>query len=175
MRISKLLLLLFLSVTHLLSMSCKNSSSTKAATDTNQNLAVPPQYSDQNTAEADDQTEPSQNSGKKKSRKSKGYRQRDEQGQPNNSSAIPKKVYTVLEYIRAHNDAPGGYVGGRNFQNREGHLDKRDASGKKIVYQEWDVNPKKNGVNRGTERLITGSDNKAWYTNDHYKTFQEVK
>ena len=66
-------------------------------------------------------------------------------------------------------------MGGRVFQNREGILDKRDASGKKIAYQEWDVNPKKNGVNRGTERLITGSDNRAWYTNDHYKSFKEVK
>jgi ribonuclease T1 len=80
-----------------------------------------------------------------------------------------------LKYIREHNDAPDGYVGGRNFQNREGRLDKKDASGKKIAYQEWDVNPKKRGVNRGAERLITGSDNRAWYTSDHYKNFQEVK
>ena len=68
-----------------------------------------------------------------------------------------------------------GYVGGRNFQNRERQLDIKDATGKKIKYQEWDVNPKIQGKNRGTERIITGSDNRAWYTNDHYQSFVEIK
>jgi ribonuclease T1 len=175
MRITKPILILLLFITHLLSMSCSNASKGKAANETVQNNAATPQYSDQNSAQTDDQTEPTQGGGKHKSKKSKGNRQSDNGVQSQTTSKIPQKVYTVLEYIRAHNDAPAGYVGGRNFQNREGRLDKKDASGKKIVYQEWDVNPKTRGVNRGAERLITGSDNRAWYTSDHYKNFQEVK
>jgi ribonuclease T1 len=171
MRITKPILILLLFITHLLSMSCSNGSKGKAANETVQNNAATPQYS----AQTDDQNEPTQGGGKQKSKKSKGNRQSDNSVQSQTTNNIPQKVYTVLEYIRAHNDAPTGYVGGRNFQNREGRLDKKDASGKKIFYQEWDVNPKTRGINRGAERLITGSDNRAWYTNDHYKNFQEVK
>lgn len=68
-----------------------------------------------------------------------------------------------------------GYVGGRRFGNFEGHLPRQDLSGRRIDYQEWDVNPKVQGKNRGTERLVTGSDGRSWYTNDHYNTFIEVK
>jgi ribonuclease T1 len=171
MRITKPILIILLSITHLLSMSCSNGSKGKAANETTQNNEV----STQSSAQTDDQTEPTQGNKKNKSRKGKGTRQSDNGSQSQTSSNIPQKVYTVLQYIREHNDAPDGYVGGRNFQNREGRLDKKDASGKKIAYQEWDVNPKKQGVNRGAERLITGSDKRAWYTSDHYKNFQEVK
>jgi ribonuclease T1 len=92
-----------------------------------------------------------------------------------NDSRIPPKVYKVLAYIVKNNAAPDGYVGGRTFQNRERRLPDRANSGKKIKYQEWDVNPKKQGVNRGAERLVTGSDNRYWYTRDHYDSFIEVK
>lgn len=88
---------------------------------------------------------------------------------------IPQKVYTVLTYVRANNRAMAGYVGGRRFGNFENHLPRSDADGKLIQYQEWDVNPKVQGRNRGTERLVTGSDGRAWFTNDHYNTFVEVK
>ena len=90
------------------------------------------------------------------------------------NTSIPKKVYDVLKYVRANGEAMQGYVGGRTFQNREKRLSITDEKGSKIRYQEWDVNPKENGRNRGTERLIT-SDTKAFYTNDHYKTFQEIE
>jgi ribonuclease T1 len=91
------------------------------------------------------------------------------------NSRIDKKVYDVLKYIKANGRAPEGYVGGRDFQNRERRLPRSDTQGKPIKYQEWDVNPKVRGVNRGAERLVTGSDGKAYYTNDHYRTFQEIK
>jgi ribonuclease T1 len=172
MKLNKLFALILLSTTHLLSMSCNGKAKENTATTTTQSSQAPPQYSGQNGA--DDQTVPSESS-KKKSKKHKGNRQSDNTNPSNSTSTIPAKALKVLQYIRVHHEAPDGYVGGRNFQNREGHLAKKDASGKKISYQEWDVNPKKNGVNRGTERLITGSDNRAWYTNDHYATFQEVK
>ena len=44
-----------------------------------------------------------------------------------------------------------------------------------IAYQEWDVNPKVEGVNRGTERLVTGSDGSAYVTADHYRTFTKIR
>lgn len=106
-----------------------------------------------------------------------GNAQTDDRTPPNASQSdkIPAKVYRVLQYVREHGEAMPNYVGGRNFQNREGRLAKKDKTGKKIQYQEWDVNPKRGGVNRGAERLVTGSDNRAWYTNDHYRNFAEVK
>jgi ribonuclease T1 len=92
-------------------------------------------------------------------------------GQQASNGAVPAKAYDLLKYIKANGSAPNGYVGGRNFMNREKRLIVTDASGQRIKYQEWDVNPKQRGKNRGTERVITGSDNTAYYTNDHYRTF----
>ncbi len=92
-----------------------------------------------------------------------------------NHSEIPQKVYDLLKYIRANNRAMDGYVGGRVFTNREKIVPQFDAGGRPIQYQEWDVNPKVEGQNRGTERILTGSDGRAWYTNDHYQSFKEIK
>jgi ribonuclease T1 len=91
------------------------------------------------------------------------------------NTSIPQKVFEVLKYIKANNRAMDGYVGGREFTNREKVLSQTDAQGNDISYQEWDVNPKVQGQNRGTERICTGSDGRSWYTNDHYRTFTEIK
>jgi ribonuclease T1 len=88
---------------------------------------------------------------------------------------IPQKAINVLAYVRQNGQAQAGYVGGRRFGNFEGHLPRQDIEGRRINYQEWDVNPKKQGRNRGTERLVTSSDGRAWYTNDHYNSFTEIK
>lgn len=88
---------------------------------------------------------------------------------------IPQKALDVLAYVRQTGQAQAGYVGGRRFGNFEGHLPRQDIEGRRINYQEWDVNPKKQGRNRGTERLVTGSDGRAWYTHDHYNSFTEIK
>lgn len=88
---------------------------------------------------------------------------------------IPQKVYVVLQYIRANHHAMEGHVGGRVFTNREKIVPNADTHGAPIHYQEWDVNPKIQGQNRGSERILTGSDGRAWYTNDHYQTFTEIK
>ncbi|GBL35132.1 hypothetical protein EMGBS15_07270 [Filimonas sp.] len=90
-------------------------------------------------------------------------------------SDIPQKVYEVLKYVKQHGEAPRGYVGGREFKNREHQLASRSRSGSMIHYREWDVNPKQEGHNRGRERLVTGDDDRAWYSDDHYTTFREVK
>ena len=102
--------------------------------------------------------------------------QQGQSQQPSVSSlgTIPAKVYDVLNYVRQNRQPKNGYVGGRRFGNFENHLPRQDVSGRRIDYQEWDVNPKQRGINRGTERLITGSDGRAWFTVDHYNTFTEV-
>jgi len=79
---------------------------------------------------------------------------------------IPEKARAVLAEIQKRNgEPPPGYVGGRTFSNRERRLPRGS-------YREYDVNPKKSGRNRGTERIVieqrTG---KAYYTRDHYETF----
>jgi ribonuclease T1 len=79
---------------------------------------------------------------------------------------VPKKAWDVLAEVQRRNgEPPPGYVGGRTFGNREHRLPRGR-------YREYDVNPKKPGKNRGTERIVieerTG---KAYYSRDHYETF----
>jgi dienelactone hydrolase len=88
---------------------------------------------------------------------------------------IPDKVLKVLEHVDRHGDAPDGYEGGRTFGNFERRLPINDEKGRRIRYREWDVNPLRPGVNRGAERLVTGSDGSAYYTADHYATFKKVR
>jgi ribonuclease T1 len=89
--------------------------------------------------------------------------------------AVPEKVLKVLAYFDKNGKAMEGYEGGRNFGNFEKRLPQKDDKGKRIKYQEWDVNPLRPGVNRGPERLITGSDGHAYYTADHYNTFRKIR
>lgn len=92
---------------------------------------------------------------------------------PEKNIDVPDYVYEILIYIRTHNKAPEGYVGGRVFQNRERRLPVTDDAGYRIRYREWDVHRKIRGKNRGSERLIT-SGNSAYYTGDHYRTFIHI-
>jgi ribonuclease T1 len=91
------------------------------------------------------------------------------------SAKIPEKVERVLQHVDEHHEAPAGYEGGREFHNAEGLLPKRDDHGRAITYREWDVNRKVANVNRGPERLVTGSDRSAYYTADHYRTFTKIR
>lgn len=92
---------------------------------------------------------------------------------------VPREAYATLAHIRAHDAAPPGYVGGRRFGNYgrggEQKLPQRDVQGRPINYREWDIHPKVPGRNRGPQRLVTGSDGRAWYTADHYATYTEIK
>jgi dienelactone hydrolase len=88
---------------------------------------------------------------------------------------IPEKVLKTLEYVDKHGEARDGYEGGRTFGNFERRLPVSDDKGRRIKYREWDVNPLRPGVNRGAERLVTGSDGAAYYTDDHYSTFQKIR
>lgn len=79
---------------------------------------------------------------------------------------VPQKAREVLAEIQKRNgEPPPGYVGGRVFGNRERRLPRGD-------YREYDVNPKKPGKSRGTERIvIERRSGKAYYSRDHYETF----
>ena len=95
------------------------------------------------------------------------------------AAVIPLTVLNTLNTIDRTGTAPQGYKGGRQFQNdgRAGGqtLPKTDANGKSITYREWDVNSAQAGASRGTERIVTGSDGSASYTNDHYQTFTRIR
>jgi ribonuclease T1 len=87
----------------------------------------------------------------------------------------PAYALEVLQFIDQYDSAPDGYVGGRNFENREKRLPEKNADGGRIRYREWDVHPKQNGQNRGPERLVTGSDKSAWFTPNHYRSFVKIR
>jgi len=95
--------------------------------------------------------------------------------QPASESGVPTYTLEVLQYIRKNGEAPDGYVGGREFLNREKKLPAKNANSQRIRYSEWDVHPKIQGQNRGAERLVTGSDHSAWYTANHYKSFLKIE
>lgn len=81
-------------------------------------------------------------------------------------SMAPLKAQDLLKRLQERDGAPpSGYIGGREFQNRERRLPRGR-------YREYDVNPKIRGRSRDAERLVieqrTG---KAYYTGDHYRTF----
>ena len=98
---------------------------------------------------------------------------------PISVAGVPAKATTTLAYIDAHHRAPDGFVGGTTYQNdgRGGgqSLPRKDGRAASIAYREWDVNRHEQGVNRGAERLITGSDGSAYYTADHYQTFRRIR
>jgi guanyl-specific ribonuclease Sa len=50
-----------------------------------------------------------------------------------------------------------------------------DSSGNAVKYWEYDVNPFVKGVNRGLQRLVTGSDGSAYYTPDHYYNWVQMR
>jgi RHS repeat-associated protein len=92
---------------------------------------------------------------------------------------VPQRARNTLEHIEKTGEPPPGYQGGRRFLNdgRGGGevLPKTDAAGNRITYKEYDVNPSSQGVNRGAERIVRGSDGSAYYTDTHYKTFTKIQ
>ena len=97
-----------------------------------------------------------------------------EEAKSSNAGRVPDYVWNTLEYVREHNKPPDGFVGGRTFENRERRLPQRTPDGKPVQYREWDVQPKVRGHSRGANRLVTGDDGSAWYTDDHYRTFTRI-
>ncbi|MGR3811129.1 ribonuclease domain-containing protein [Jiulongibacter sp. NS-SX5] len=88
---------------------------------------------------------------------------------------IPQAAFDTWAYVKKHNRAPRGYVGGRRFGNYEKLLPQKTETGKRVYYKEWDIYPKIKGKNRGAERIVTSSTNRGYYTPDHYESFIEMK
>lgn len=92
---------------------------------------------------------------------------------------IPSHAKQIWEYIKNNGTKPPGYKGGKPFLNdgRGGGqvLPRLDSKGSPVSYQEFDVNPFQQGVNRGAERIVKGSDGSAYFTSDHYKTFIKIE
>ena len=89
---------------------------------------------------------------------------------------IPDKAINTAKYAQENGgNAQSGYRGNTPFTNdgRGGGqvLPTQDTSGNPITYTEYDVNPYQQGVNRGLERVVIGSDGSCYYTIDHYHTF----
>lgn len=93
--------------------------------------------------------------------------------------ATAARVDPVVDYVLARGEPPPGHVGGREYRNLglDGGevLPRVDDRGRPIRYREWDVNGRVPGRNRGAERIVTGSDGRAYYSNDHYATFRRVR
>jgi guanyl-specific ribonuclease Sa len=98
---------------------------------------------------------------------------------PPASAPVTTKARYVLAVVDATGRGPAGYVGGRQFMNdqRGGTtaLPHRDAEGRTVSYHEYDVNPRTQGVDRGPQRLVVGSDGSAFVTADHYVTWQRLR
>ncbi len=79
---------------------------------------------------------------------------------------VPGKVYELLAKLRQRGGEPlPGYIGGREFQNRERRLPRGR-------YREYDVNRKVPGRSRDAERIvIEQTTGKAYYSGNHYRTF----
>jgi guanyl-specific ribonuclease Sa len=92
-----------------------------------------------------------------------------------NEGPAPEKVYTVLDRVDSKGSPLAGYKGGREFLNDSNQGASVLPRGNGVTYREWDINPKITGVDRGPERLVTGSDGSAWYTNDHYRSFFRIR
>ncbi|ROZ99362.1 ribonuclease domain-containing protein [Gordonia sp. OPL2] len=95
------------------------------------------------------------------------------------TTAVPAHVLATLTLIDSGDwpeaaNAPGTR-GGTVFRNNERNLPVTGTDGRRITYREWDVNAKEPGRSRDAERIVTGSDGTAWYTDDHYRTFVRIR
>ncbi|HWB93454.1 MAG TPA: ribonuclease domain-containing protein, partial [Puia sp.] len=93
---------------------------------------------------------------------------------------IPETAGNVADNALNKNGATlRGWKGGSLYANdgRSGGeiLPEEDADGNPITYKEYDVWPKVPGQNRGGERVIVGSDNSAYYINNHYQSFTQIR
>lgn len=68
-----------------------------------------------------------------------------------------------------HEVAPGKSIGGDVFQNREGKLPRKQGR----VWYEADIHYKSG--RRGDDRILFSNDGLIYKTEDHYKTFEEIK
>ena len=87
------------------------------------------------------------------------------------SGKLPDEAQSVLRAIR--HGGPFEYDrDGITFQNRERLLPQRERG----YYREYTV-PTPGENDRGARRIVTGGDpvEAAWYTADHYRSFQRIE
>lgn len=89
----------------------------------------------------------------------------------------PENAWSTFTRVESKGSPLPGHKGGSGFANdgRDGGqiLPRQTPGGDSITYREWDVNPNVKGVDRGLERIVTGNDGSAYYTDDHYKWFTQ--
>ena len=91
-------------------------------------------------------------------------------------AGIPETAEKVADNALNKNGAAlKGWKGGGTFKNSEGILPTEDANGNPISYKEYDVWPRVPGQNRGAQRVVVGSDQSAYYTDDHYESFTQIR
>jgi guanyl-specific ribonuclease Sa len=94
------------------------------------------------------------------------------------SMKIPLPALKTLATIDDTGTRPPNTRGGQPFDNdgRGGAqvLPLVDAHGNAITYRRWNVNPSPAGKS-DQERIVTGSDGSAYYTNNHYHTFEQMR
>lgn len=83
--------------------------------------------------------------------------------------SLPKEATTTYNLIQKGGPFPYPKNDGVVFTNRENILPKCASS----YYHEYTV-PTPGSSNRGTRRIVTGSDGEYFYTGDHYATFSVV-
>ncbi|MDT7797691.1 MAG: hypothetical protein QOI78_1124 [Actinomycetota bacterium] len=84
-------------------------------------------------------------------------------------SSLPAEATTTYDLIQKGGPFPYPQNDGVVFDNREGILPSCATS----YYHEYTV-PTPGASNRGTRRIVTGSDGEYFYTGDHYATFQVI-
>ena len=86
-------------------------------------------------------------------------------------AVVPDNANKVLEHVKKFGSASAGYKGGREFANdgKQGGevLPEVDGDGNPITYKEIDLHPFLKSINRSPNRILVGSDGKAYYTDDH--------
>lgn len=90
----------------------------------------------------------------------------------------PENAWSTYDRVSSTDSPAPGYKGGSKFKNDGKNGGQVLPQGDGVTYREWDVNPKVQGVDRGGERIVTGSDVTGrvvtgYYTNDHYGSFTQ--
>ena len=98
-----------------------------------------------------------------------------------NYSDLPTNVqnsYKKYSDIKREGNFKGqteGTAAGKKFRNADNSLPNIDKYDSPITYKEFDVNNKLPSKGRDGERFVRGSDGSVYYTDDHYKTFKQIK
>lgn len=88
---------------------------------------------------------------------------------------IPRAAYMALLYYEKNRQAPANFIPVRRFiGSKKENLPREDESGAPITYVESDIFPNIEGVNRGVQRIVIGSNGITYYTEDHYVTFVRI-